>query len=164
MILGKHKTLLEDTRARGDADTDAMALCFEVLSLAAAIDRDCAARLQPHRLSEGKFVLLTLLCDRPQGLPPHELADRVGVTRATITGLIDGLERDGLLRRVPDKTDRRSLSVRLTPQGLALADELGRTHTAWIATLTGDLTGEERGMLRSLLHKIWARTAAGHVS
>ncbi|MFV0333837.1 MAG: MarR family winged helix-turn-helix transcriptional regulator [Tropicimonas sp.] len=165
MILRKHDLLLQDSRARDDGtDVDAMELCFELLSLAGAIDRDCAARLRPHRLSEGKFVILSLLRDRPRGLPPHELADGAGVTRATITGLIDGLERDGLLRRVPDKADRRSISVRLTPQGAALAADLGGAHTAWIATLTGDLTMEERKMLRKLLRRIWMRTDAGRAA
>jgi DNA-binding MarR family transcriptional regulator len=35
----------------------------------------------------------------PGGLAPHELAKRAGVTRATVTGLLDGLERDGFLSR-----------------------------------------------------------------
>ncbi len=87
---------------------DNMRLCFEVLALASAIDRACAARLAPYRLSEGKFVLLFLLRDLPEGLAPHELAERAGVTRATITGLLDGLERDGFLARHDDKEDRRS--------------------------------------------------------
>ena len=64
----KHLALLEDAERRGHADTQNMRVCFEVLTLAAAIDQACAARLAPHRLSEGKFVLLFLLRDLPEGL------------------------------------------------------------------------------------------------
>src|SRR3546814_18443350 len=117
----KHLALLDEMQRRGQPDTENMRLCFEVLALASAIDRACAARLAPHRLSEGKFVLLFLLRDLPEGLAPHELAERAGVTRATITGLLDGLERDGFLARHSDKEDRRTGSVCLTNQGQAVA-------------------------------------------
>eukprot|EP01034_Spumella_vulgaris_P017990 gene17990-22966_t len=93
----KHIALLTEAERRGDGATANLRLCFEVIALAAAIDRDCAARLAPHNLSEGKFVLLFLLHQMAEGLSPHELADRAGVTRATVTGLLDGLERDGFV-------------------------------------------------------------------
>lgn len=91
----KHISMIAEAQRRGRGDAGGIRLCFEVLALASAIDRSCALRLAPHRLSEGKFVLLCLLHDRSEGLAPHELATRAGVTRATVTGLLDGLERDG---------------------------------------------------------------------
>ena len=74
----KHLALLDEAQRRGQPGADNMRLCFEVLALASGIDRACAARLAPHRLSEGKFVLLLLLRDLPEGLAPHELAERAG--------------------------------------------------------------------------------------
>ncbi len=74
----KHLALLEDAERRGHADTQNIRVCFEVLTLAAAIEQACAARLAPHRLSEGKFVLLFLLRDLPQGLAPTSLPTRRG--------------------------------------------------------------------------------------
>ena len=81
----KYLALLGDAERHERSEADDMRLCFEVLALASAIDRACAARLAPHRLSEGKFVLLLLLRDAPDGIAPHELASRAGVTRATVT-------------------------------------------------------------------------------
>lgn len=147
----KHRALLDEAQRRGQPDTAAMRLCFEVLSLAAAIDRACADRLAPHGLSEGKFVVLMLLRDLAEGLSPHELAERAGVTRATITGLLDGLERQDLLARRRDRDDRRKLTVRLTPTGQALAARLFDEHTAWIASLFAGFTGEDRAALSRLL-------------
>lgn len=157
----KHLALLAEAGRRGQPDMSGLRLCFEILSLAGAIDRDCASRLAPHRLSEGKFVLLFLLLDLPDGLSPHELAQRAGVTRATVTGLLDGLERDGFLIRHHDTDDRRRVNVRLTATGEATARALFQEHSGWIASLMGDLQPEERVVLSRLLDRIWKRTDTG---
>lgn len=157
----KHLAMLGEAQRRGHADTNGLRLCFELLTLAAAIDRDCAARLAPHQLSEGKFVLLFLLHDRPEGLSPHELAERAGVTRATITGLLDGLERDGFLTRHHATEDRRKITVRLTGKGEATANALFRQHAEWIGSLFADLSAKESRLLSALLGRIWRRTDAG---
>lgn len=151
----KHLALLDEMQRRGQPDTENMRLCFEVLALASAIDRACAARLAPHRLSEGKFVLLFLLRDLPEGLAPHELAERAGVTRATITGLLDGLERDGFLARHRDKEDRRKVSVRLTTKGQAVAFDLFNEHSQWIGSLFAGFDQRQREALSSLLLRVW---------
>lgn len=155
MLEQKHLALLDEAQRRGQPAIDNMRLCFEVLSLASAIDRACATRLAPHRLSEGKFVLLFLLRDLPEGLAPHELAERAGVTRATITGLLDGLERDGFLARHWDKEDRRKVSARLTPKGQAMALDLFNEHSQWIASLFAGFDQHERESLSGLLRRVW---------
>lgn len=160
----KHLALLEEAQRRGQSDIDNTKLCFEVLALASAIDRACAARLAPHRLSEGKFVLLFLLRDLPEGLAPHELAERAGVTRATVTGLLDGLERDGFLARHGDRQDRRKVSVRLTAKGQAMALDLFNEHSRWIGSLFEGFGASEREALSGLLQRVWhnvEHTAAG---
>ncbi len=62
MLARKHLALLEGAERRTFADTDNIRACFEILALAGAIDRDCAVRLAPFHLSEGKFVLLIFFC------------------------------------------------------------------------------------------------------
>jgi DNA-binding MarR family transcriptional regulator len=112
-------------------------------------------------LSEGKFVLLALLRDVPDGLSPHALAERAGVTRGTITGLLDGLERDGFLARHADLFDRRKLLVRLSAKGEAAASTLVDEHAQWIASLFADFTPEEMQLLSGLLEKAWRKTDRG---
>ncbi len=138
-----------------------MRLCFEILSLSAAIDRDCATRLGVHGLSEGKFVLLFLLDGAGDGLSPHELAEQAGVTRGTITGLLDGLERDGHLRRLSHGADRRKITVQLTDSGRKLARELTEVHSRWIASLFSGFSAEERVLFSRLLNKAHAATDIG---
>lgn len=156
----KYRALLNAAERRDGVDAGGLRLCLSILSLAAAIDRDCAQRLAPHRLSESRFLILCLLHDAPEGLSPHRLADLAGVTRATITGLVDGMERDGLLARHRDDPDRRKLTLRLTGPGARLAAELAESHTRWIGDLAGDLDFIERAALLRLLERVRAQTGA----
>lgn len=160
----KYGTLLKRTGAYDERTVECMRLCFELLTLTTAIDRDCASRLGAHGVSEGKFVLLFLLSDTKDGLSPHELAEQAGVTRGTITGLLDGLERDGHVDRHSHGEDRRKLVVRLTPKGRRLARELTATHGRWIASLFSDFSEAERASLRRLIAKAYAGTDAGRAS
>ncbi|MDO5643292.1 MAG: MarR family transcriptional regulator [Paracoccus sp. (in: a-proteobacteria)] len=140
--------------AAAPEQADELRICFELLSLASAIDRDCARRLAPHQLSESRFLLLSLLRSDPDGLAPHLLAARAGVTRATMTGLLDGMAKDGLLDRSHDSADRRRIIIRLTPEGRGLADQLCDEHQGWIASLAGGLSTADRTALRQLLGRI----------
>jgi len=154
----KYLALLGEAERRQLPDLDCIRLCFQILSLAAAIDRDCAALLAPHGLSEGRFILLFLLDANPNGLAPNVLAAQAGVTRATVTGLLDGLEREALIERCADPADRRALSIQLTSKGRMVAKRVFNEHGRWIASLFADLSVQERSLLDDLLRKVMAKT------
>lgn len=164
MLETKHQALLDEAARRNMGSAEDLGLCFQLLSLANAIDRDCAARLAPRQLSEGKFVLLFLLHDQPAGLSPHQLADRAGVTRATITGLVDGLGRDGYVVRQAGQEDRRKITVALTPKGKSAAAKLFKEHTDWIVSLFGGLNASDKAQLSKLLGRVWRSTDAGRAA
>lgn len=164
MLKPKHTALLDEARRCGQHDIASLSLCFEILSLATAIDDDCAGRLSTHDLTEGRFVLLFLLHSASDALAPHELASRAGVTRATITGLLDGLERGGLISRHATPQDRRMLMIQLTPNGKKIAEELFAEHTRWITTLFSELSHDERQTLSGLLRRIWSKTDSSRSS
>jgi MarR family transcriptional regulator for hemolysin len=67
-------------------------------------------------ISLPQYRLLLTLADRQ--MRAGELAERVGVSRPTLTSLIDGLERQGLLRRHPVPGDRRGIRLEPTEKGL----------------------------------------------
>ncbi|SEI42228.1 DNA-binding transcriptional regulator, MarR family [Achromobacter sp. NFACC18-2] len=150
----KYRALIQEAQRRNTPDVEGIFLCFQTLSLAAKIDRDCAALLAPHGLSEGRFVLLFLLDAAPDGLAPNALAERAGITRATVTGLLDGLEREALIERHADANDRRALCIRLTRKGKRIAKQVFEQHGRWIAGLYGNLSKPERKQLAALLEKI----------
>jgi len=71
-----------------------------------------------HGLTEGRMGVLFRLY-RCGDTPLGDLADDLESTPRNITGLVDHLERDGLVERVPDTEDRRSVHARLTEAGRA---------------------------------------------
>ncbi len=108
-----------------------------------------------YGLSLGRFLTLTVLNRDPEEeVSPSDLADRVGVTRATMTGLLDTLARDGWVERVQHNEDRRRVVVRLTSEGL---EQLGRILPGYFREVSGimaDLSEEERETLIKVLGRV----------
>jgi len=79
--------------------------------------------LRPLGVSAAGGLVLGILRDRG-AMPPSEVGDRLIVTRATVTGVVDSLERRGFVRRSPNPRDRRSVLVDITDDGLRVLQEL----------------------------------------
>ncbi|MGW4803501.1 MarR family winged helix-turn-helix transcriptional regulator [Kitasatospora sp. NPDC004272] len=103
-----------------DDTTLALEAAAAVRSAAQAVDRLRSHGAGGRGLSAGALDLLARLNTAPdEGLSIGELARAAGVTSRNVTGLVDTLERDHLVRRVPDRHDRRSVRARITPAGRA---------------------------------------------
>jgi DNA-binding MarR family transcriptional regulator len=100
------------------------------------------------------MLLLQKTKDCPQPGTPAELAEMCGVTRATMTGLVDTLERDGLVKREADTHDRRMMTVHLTTKGHAQMSAILPGHFKRIAAIMQPLSSAERRTLTQLLGKI----------
>ncbi|MFP8881777.1 MAG: MarR family transcriptional regulator [Myxococcota bacterium] len=79
--------------------------------LARVAERAC----QESGISLPQYRLLVSISNRPQRA--SDLAVRVGVSRPTLTSLVDGLAQGNLLRRVPVPTDRRGIQLEATEEG-----------------------------------------------
>ena len=79
------------------------------------------------RLTPSQFDVLATLGDT-DGLTCSELSAETLVTKGTLTGVLDRLCAKGLIRREPDKQDRRSTMIRLTPKGDALFRKVFSAH------------------------------------
>ena len=101
-------------------------------------------------------------CETP--LTPAELADRTGVTRATITGLVDTLERAGLVTRTPHPDDRRMMSIGLTKEGEKTLAQIMPEHFRRMAWLMEPLSEKERKTFVRLLTKVLARAGEEHAA
>lgn len=150
----KYTALLSEAQKQNLPDIEGIQLCFKTLSLASNIDRDCARQLAVYNLSEGRFVLLFLLDASEKGIAPKVLAEQAGITRATVTGLLDGLERDGLVERHANIEDRRALYIQITSKGKLIAKKVFDQHSRWIANLFDNLSLHERNQLNTLLEKV----------
>ena len=141
-----------------EVEADAMEVLINIQRVAKAAQCVTSQFLEPYGLSEGKFyVLAHLFSEELMGRPepsPSEIAEKVGVTRATITGLLDGLERDGFLERWPDSRDRRALAIHMTEKTRRFLDEFIPDQSRRINSLMAALSGDERRQLIALLTRI----------
>lgn len=138
-----------------EIDPASSAACVLLLRVASDILAEIDDYLAAHGVSQGRWHVLMLLYRTPESpLNPCQLAAKTSVTRATITGLVDGLERDGLVARETVATDRRMLDVRLTAKGRKFLEEVMPGYFRLIRRLMGGLTDEEKQRLIGLLTKL----------
>jgi DNA-binding MarR family transcriptional regulator len=104
-----------------------------------------------HGLSESRLRVLTRLCHRPsRQLPLGALAEGMDVTPRTMTDIIDVLERDGLVKRVHDAADRRSVQAVITEAGLERINAMRRDAMAKQAAVAQGFTRDQLVQLRHL--------------
>lgn len=142
-------------------DASALETCISLLKLSHDLTGAYDAHLGRQGLSMGRFmVLIRLLTDEEaegrSGLTPADLAEHSSVSRATMTGLLDTLEKDGLISRQDHPEDRRMYTVHLTPKARRLLEGMLPDHFRRISELMAPLTGGERATLRELLAKVSA--------
>jgi DNA-binding MarR family transcriptional regulator len=132
-----------------------------LLGVADEVSAAGAAHLTRYKLAEGRhLVLVALLEHQPTPLSHSELAELSGVTKGNITGLVDGLERDGYVRREDSGEDRRVTPIALTESGRKLVEMVLPDRLRRIADLMGELSGSERKTLVALLMKVQAGLTA----
>jgi len=154
-------TLKNLAQRYSELDIASVEACLAFLRATADVQVALDTHFARYGLSMGKFTLLMqLLLADEEGLTPSECAERSGVTRATITGLLDGLERDSLIERKPRPDDRRMLSVHLTEQGHSLLTQMLPDHFCRTTGLMAHLTASEKETLIQLLQKVQAGTPA----
>ena len=113
------------------------------------------AILAANGLSQGRFLTLIVMNRTPyEEVNPSFLAEKVGVRRPTMTGLLDKLERDGLIERWAFRLDRRKMGICLTESGRRVLDEILPEYYRSVAKITASLTEKERLDLIMLLGKI----------
>jgi len=135
----------------GGLPTDALEAITAIRLAAKRMHDEFGAWTESHGLSESRFGVLVAIFHSPgRGLPLGALAERLNVVPRTITDVIDVLERDGLVRRVPDTDDRRSTRAELTDAGLERIAAIRRSAVARQVTLTKGLAADQLVQLRHL--------------
>lgn len=105
-------------------DVSALAVTGRMLRIARLLEKHREAVLAAYGLNMWSFDVLATL--RRQGAPyqlkPTELYGLLMLSSGAMTNRIDRLEQDGVVVRIRDLDDRRSVSVQLTPKGIELTD------------------------------------------
>jgi len=112
--------------------------------------------LAGHGLTRGTFDVLSALrrSGRPFRLTPKQLTESLMLSGAGMTSRLDRLEAMSLISRHPDKTDRRSLQIELTPAGLELIDETIPRFVEAQWKVASALGSEDTAALIELLGKV----------
>jgi DNA-binding MarR family transcriptional regulator len=120
------------------------------------VDRAMNETLAEFGLDRGEWRVLGAL--RRSGPPyrrsPGQLAEDLGLSSGAMTNRLDRLERAGLLRRLPDPNDRRSLQVELTDAGWQAWQDSTGVQARKEALIAAALTTDEKERLNRLLRRL----------
>ncbi len=98
-----------------------------------------------------RFDLMAQLERSPKGLKMSELSQRMMVTGGNVTGITDGLEKEGLVIREVDAADRRVYRVKLSAEGQRQFRRMAAEHEQWIIGLFEGMTVKHKNQLVELL-------------
>lgn len=105
--------------------------------------------------SPARFQILSLLWASESGGVPHkEIVQALQVTRATVSGLMAALERDGLVKSVTARDDRRNLIANLTSRGRTMFEQAIDRNVASLRAAFATLSGDELATLDALLQRL----------
>jgi DNA-binding MarR family transcriptional regulator len=151
----RQQLLWELARGLPNADLAAIETYLFLAQVASDFFVKQQAFLARYELSEGKLVVLQLLHQAPQHrLTPSPLAHAAGVTRGTMTGLLAGLERSGLVTRTQHPEDGRMAHIELTKRALEIFEWVLPERVGQILQLMSTLTADEQRQLRALLEQV----------
>ena len=118
-------------------------LVAAVMATAEAFLRESQRQFRPLGATGAQYNVLNILVSHPEGLSQRELGDLLVVDRSNVTGLLDRLEKTGLVRRDDHPGDRRVYRVSITPAGLAFWEKIHPLYLEAVAKITGGL-GEKQ--------------------
>ena len=141
---------------RPDLDVSPIEVIGRISRLSRLIDRKLAANFARHGIEDWMYDVLATLrrIGEPHELTAGELVKQTMVTTGALTNRIDRLQERHLVERMPSPTDRRSVIVRLTDEGLRLVDIVALTHLDTEHQLLAGLSQRQRTSLVSALRTL----------
>lgn len=135
-------------------DDSRIEMMIAVTTLSKELEAGKSEHLKRYKLSEGRLLVLMSLWYSEAPLKATDIAESLGVTRATMTGLIDSLVSDGFVDKQDSKTDRRIFSLALSKKGTQFMQKLLPDHFQRIRQFSEILTKEESCQLTALVNKL----------
>ncbi len=110
-----------------------------------------------HATTLPRFDVMAALWRRREGVTMSELSRMLLVSNGNATTVVDRLEADGFVRRTPSETDRRTVFVALTPEGLAEFEGLAVGHEAEVSKLFSGISEADLDAMTEILKRMGAR-------
>ena len=99
-------------------------------------------------------ILEILFSDPEKVLTPAELADEVHLTRSTMTGNLDALQRKGLITRESHPSDRRMTIIKITDKGIEFCKKAMPKRYSDIFRVMSAITSDERNQMKEIYKKL----------
>lgn len=149
-------TVMEALRKRfSGRDLQSLGAIFALRTTARQVDNTVTEWLAGSAGSPARFQILSLLwAAGSAGLAHKKIVAALGVTRATVSGLMAALERDGFVKSVADRNDRRNLIASLTSRGQTVMDRAFEANAARLRAALAPLSTDELARFTSLLQRI----------
>jgi len=135
-------------------------LWLRLLDCTGLIEREVRwLRREYYQVTLPQFDLMAAL-DREQGfgekgLAMGRLSEKLRVSNGNVTGVVNRLVRDGMIRRWVPEDDRRTVLIALTEKGRASFAEMAHVHRGWINEMLAEIAPADRDRLYALLDGVW---------
>ena len=139
-----------------ELDRETEGIVERIAALAKRLDRSVEETLAEHDISYGEWKVLHRLrrAEPNYRSTPGKLSEHLGLSSGAMTNRLDRLEEEGLVRRLPDPHDRRSVVVELTDAGLQRWQEATGRQARVEADIASSLDPEEKKQLDGLLRRL----------
>lgn len=143
-------------QAKEAADVDPIRLWLRMLSCATLIEREIQVRLKErYGVSLARFDYLAQLYRAGEGeLTMTDLGQKLMVSGGNITGLTDRLEKESLVERRADPSDRRVQRIALSDKGRKLFADMAAVHRGWVEDILAGVPVRDAGALMDLLAEV----------
>jgi DNA-binding MarR family transcriptional regulator len=142
-------------RADNDDGKLRLKLWLRLLACSQTIEKDVRARLRTaHATTLPRFDVMAALERHPEGLTMGQLSRRLRVSNGNVTGVVERLVREGLVRRRQADGDRRSIRIALTGRGVTLFRRMAVEHQAWIDALLTGVDDDDIERATALLERV----------
>lgn len=107
-----------------------------------------------HDTTLPRFDVMAALYRRRDGVTMSELSRMLLVSNGNATAVVDRLEADGMVRRTPSESDRRTVFVALTPEGVTGFESMATGHEAEVNRLFAGLSEADLDALTDILKRM----------
>ncbi|SDH01324.1 DNA-binding transcriptional regulator, MarR family [Sinosporangium album] len=143
------------TRAEAGTMSEQTGFAEALMGLTRLVQHVFADVSREHHVTPQQAQLLCRLLPGPVGVT--ELGRLLNLEKSSVSGLVDRVERRGLVVRVRDSRDRRTCRIALTPEGVKLANDSHEKLTERLETLAGPLSQEAKLGLTEVATQLIAR-------
>jgi len=136
-------------------DHQDLRLWLRMLTCCNLIESEIRSRLRTeYDTTLPRFDLMAQLLRSPEGMKMSELSRHMMVTNGNITGITDQLEKEGMVQRTRDASDRRSSVIKLTTKGKRTFTRMAKEHEQWIQSMFSGLSEQSRDALFEALGEL----------